>query len=70
VSRERKLVPSAWNIMMLKERRHVKDKDTRGKFLSGSRYQIAEEKSVTRLAYKECFKGLVESNMELTLGQI
>jgi hypothetical protein len=69
VSRARKLVPSAWNILMLKARRHVQDKDTRGKFLHGSRCQIAEEKSVARLAYKECFKGSVESNMEPTLGQ-
>jgi hypothetical protein len=28
VSRASKLVPSAWNILMLRERRHVKDKDT------------------------------------------
>jgi hypothetical protein len=28
VSRERKLVPSAWNILMLAARRHVWDKDT------------------------------------------
>jgi hypothetical protein len=46
---------------MLKARRHVQDKDTRGKFLHGSRCQIAKEKSVARLAYKECFKGSVES---------
>jgi hypothetical protein len=54
---------------MLKARRHVQDKDTRGKFLHGSRCQIAKEKSVARLAYKECFKGSVERNMEPTLGQ-
>jgi hypothetical protein len=29
VSRERKLVPSAWNILMLSARRHLKDKDSR-----------------------------------------
>jgi len=28
VSREREIVPSAWNILMLSERRHVQDKDT------------------------------------------
>jgi hypothetical protein len=28
VSWERKLVPSAWNILMLSARRHVQDKDT------------------------------------------
>jgi hypothetical protein len=31
----RKLVPITWNILMPKERRHVQDKDTRGKFLHG-----------------------------------
>ena len=65
----RKLVPRAWNILILRERRHVQDKDTRGKFLHGSRCQVAEARSVARLAYKECFKGSVESNMEPTLGQ-
>jgi hypothetical protein len=69
VSQERILVPSAWNILMLRARRHVQEKDTRGKFLHGSRCQVTEERSATRLAYKECFKGSVESNMELTLGQ-
>ena len=69
MSQASKLVPSAWNILMLKEMRHVKDKDTRGKFLHGSRRQIAKAKSVARLAYRERFKGLVESNMEPTLGQ-
>jgi hypothetical protein len=29
VSREKKLVPSAWNIFMFSARRHVQDKDTR-----------------------------------------
>jgi hypothetical protein len=69
VSRARKIVPRAWNILILKARRHVQDKDTQGKFLHGSRCQITEAKSVARLAYKECLKCLVESNMELTLGQ-
>jgi hypothetical protein len=55
---------------MLKARRHVQDKDTHRKFLHGSRCQIAEEKSVARLAYKEFFKGSIKSNMDLTLGQI
>jgi hypothetical protein len=29
----------------------------------------SQRQSDTRLAYKACFKGSVESNMELTLGQ-
>jgi hypothetical protein len=57
VSWERKLVRGAWNILMLSARRHVQDKDTRRKFLHGSRCQIAKEKSVARLAFKECFEG-------------
>jgi hypothetical protein len=63
------LVPSTRNILMLRERRHVQEKETRGKFLHGSRCQVAEEKSATSLMYKACSKGLVESNMEPTLGQ-
>jgi hypothetical protein len=54
---------------MLRERRHAQNKDNWGKFLQGLRCQIAEAKSVARLAYKECFKGLIERNMEPTLGQ-
>jgi hypothetical protein len=53
VSRASKLVPSTWNILMLKARRHVQDNDTRGKFLRGPRCQIIEGKSATRLTYKE-----------------
>jgi hypothetical protein len=30
----------------------------------------SQRQSATRLAYKACFKGSVESNMEPTLGQI
>jgi hypothetical protein len=47
----------------------VQDKDTWGKFLHGSRCQVAEVRSAARLAYKECFKGLVESKTEPILGQ-
>jgi hypothetical protein len=65
----RKLVPRAWNTLILRERRHVQDKDIRGKFLHGSRCQVAKASSDARLAYKECLKGSVESNMEPTLGQ-
>ena len=63
------LVPSARNPLMLKARRHVQEKDTRGKFLHGLRCQVAEERSDTRLAYKACFKGSTERNMELELVQ-
>jgi hypothetical protein len=69
VSRASILFPSARNILMLKARRHVQEKDTRGKFLHGSRYQVAEAKSAIRLTYKTRFKGSVEINMEPTLGQ-
>jgi hypothetical protein len=69
VSQESILVPSAWNILMLKESIHLQEKDTQGKFLHGSRCQVAEARSVARLAYKECFKGSIERNMELALGQ-
>jgi hypothetical protein len=65
----RKPVLSAWNTLMLRERRHVQDKDTRGKFLHGSRCQVIQARSVVRIVYKECFKGSVESNMKPALGQ-
>jgi hypothetical protein len=35
VSRASKLVPSTWNIPMLRERRHVQDKDTQENFSMG-----------------------------------
>jgi hypothetical protein len=69
VSQTSILVPSARNILILRARRHVQEKDTWGKFLHESRCQVVEEKSATRLAYKACFKGSIESNMEPTLGQ-
>jgi hypothetical protein len=69
VSQASILVPSTRNILMLRERRHVQEKDTWGKFLHGSRCQVTEERSATRLAYKACFKGSVESNMEPALVQ-
>jgi hypothetical protein len=37
------------NTLMLRARRHVQEKDTRGKFLHGSRCQVAEAK-----CYKAC----------------
>jgi hypothetical protein len=43
------LVPSARNTLMLRGRRHVLEKDTRGKFLHGSRCLVAEAK-----CYKAC----------------
>jgi hypothetical protein len=67
VSQASILVPSARNILMLRERRHVQEKDTRGKFLHGPRCHVTEARSVTRLAYKACFKGSIESNMELDI---
>jgi hypothetical protein len=52
----RKLVPSAWNILMLRERRHAHDKDTQGKFLHGSRYQIAREKVLQGFCLRNALK--------------
>jgi hypothetical protein len=69
VSQEIIIVPSTWNILMIRARRHVQEKDTREKFLHGLRCQVAKERSATRLAYKSCFKGSVERNMESALGQ-
>jgi hypothetical protein len=69
VSQASILVPSARNILVLRSRRHVQEKDTRGKFLHGSGCQVAEEISATRLAYRACFKVSVERNMETSLGQ-
>jgi hypothetical protein len=69
VSQESILVPSAWNILTLRERRDVQEKDTQGKFLQGSRHQVTEARSATRIVDKKCFKGSVESNMEMILGQ-
>jgi hypothetical protein len=62
------LVPSARNKLILITRRHVQEKDIRGKFLHGSKCEVAEA-SATRLAYKAWFKGSFESNMEPELGQ-
>jgi hypothetical protein len=47
----------------------VQEKDTHGKFLHGSRCQVIEARSATRLVYEACFKGSVEINMEPELGQ-
>jgi hypothetical protein len=43
------LVPSARNTVMTISRRHVQGKDTQGKFLHGSRFQVTEAKY-----YKAC----------------
>jgi hypothetical protein len=64
-----KLVPSARNTLMLIARRHVQEKDTRENSSMGQGVR-SQRQSATRLAYKACFKGSVESNMEPTLGQI
>jgi hypothetical protein len=70
VSQENILVPSARNILILEARRHVQEKDTQGKFIHGSRCQVAEARNATMISYKECLKGSIERNMEPTLGQI
>jgi hypothetical protein len=62
------LVPSARNTLMLRERRHVQGKDTRKNSSMGQGVKT-QRQSATRLVYKACFKGSVESNMELKLGQ-
>jgi hypothetical protein len=59
VSRASKLVPSAWNILMLRARRHVHDKDTRGKFLHGSRCQIVEARMLQGLHIRNASKVLL-----------
>jgi hypothetical protein len=43
VSQARILFLGARNTLMLRERRHVQEKDTWGKFLHGSRCQVAKE---------------------------
>jgi hypothetical protein len=62
------LFPSARNTLMIRSRRHVQGKDTRENSSMGQGVKT-QRQSVTRLAYKACFKGSIESNMELELGQ-
>jgi hypothetical protein len=62
------LVPSPRNTLMLRARRHVQENDTRENS-SMSQGVKTQRHSYTRLSYKACFKGSVERNMELTLGQ-
>jgi hypothetical protein len=62
------LVPSARNTLILRARRHVQEKDTQEKSSMGQGVKT-QRQSDTRLAYKACLKGSVESNMEPTLGQ-
>jgi hypothetical protein len=49
------LVPSARNILMLRERGHMQEKDTREKSSMGQGVKT-QRKSATRLAYKACFR--------------
>ena len=62
------LVPSTKNTLMIRSRRHVQGKDTRENSSMGQGVKM-QRQSATRLAHKACFKGLVESHMEPTLGQ-
>jgi hypothetical protein len=62
------LVPSARNILILEARRHVQGKDTQENSSTGQGVKT-QRKSDTRIAYKACFKGSVERNMEPALGQ-
>jgi hypothetical protein len=57
------LVPSARNTLILRARKHVQGKDT-GENSSMGQGVKTQRQSATRLAYKACFKGLVERNME------
>jgi hypothetical protein len=68
ISVVRILVPSTRNTLMLIERKHVQGKDTWENSSMGQGVKT-QRQSATRLAYKACFKGSVESNMELSLGQ-
>jgi hypothetical protein len=61
------LVPSARNTLMLIERRHVQEKNTQENSSMGEGVR-SQRQNVTRLAYKACFKGSVERNMEPKLG--
>jgi hypothetical protein len=62
------LFPSARNTLMLRARRHVKEKDTWKNSSMGQGVKT-QRQSATRPTYKVCFKGSVESNMESTLGK-
>jgi hypothetical protein len=62
------LVPRTRNTLMLRARKHVQEKDT-WKNSSKGQGVNTQRQSATRLAYKACFKGSIESNMEPTLGQ-
>jgi hypothetical protein len=53
---------------MLRARRHVQGNETRENSSMGQGVKT-QRQSATRLAYKACFKGSIESNMEPTLGQ-
>ena len=62
------LVTSARNTPILREMVHIQEKETREKSSMGQGVKT-QRQSATRLAYKACFKGSIESNMEPTLGQ-
>jgi hypothetical protein len=47
----------------------VQENDTRENSSMGQGVKT-QRKSATRLAYKACFRGSIESNMEPELGQI
>jgi hypothetical protein len=49
------LVPSARNTLMLRERGHMQEKDTREKSSMGQGVKT-QRQSATRLAYKACFR--------------
>jgi hypothetical protein len=63
------LVPRERNTLIIIARRHVQGEDTWENSSMGQGVR-SQSQSDTRLSYKACFKGLVESNMELTLGQM
>ena len=62
------LVPSTRNTLILIARRHVQGKETQENSTMGQGVKT-QRQSATRIAYKACFKGSVESNMEPALGQ-
>jgi hypothetical protein len=49
------LVPSARNILVLRERRHMQEKDTREKSSMGQGVKM-QRQSATGLVYKACFR--------------
>jgi hypothetical protein len=66
---EIKIVPSAWNILILSARRHVQDKDTQENSSMGQGVRSQGKKVLQVLILRNAFEGSINSNMKPTLGQ-